>query len=96
MQICKFALQNFRLNAWLQPPTVRQTPTILVSPEIMAFSTSSPHTLEPLPGEAARPPLRLLERRAASRPRSGGQVQAPVLGATPWLQLLRRWVASRG
>lgn len=62
----------------------------------MAFSTSSPHTLEPLPGEAARPPLRLLERREAYRPRSGAQVQAPVLSATPWLQLLRRWVAQRG
>jgi hypothetical protein len=96
MQICKIDLRNFTLNAWLRPHTVHQTSTTLVSPEIMALSTSLLHTLEPLPGEAARPPLRLLERREASRPRSGGQVQAPVLGATPWLQVLRRWVAPRG
>lgn len=96
MQICKVALRNFSLNACLRPHTVRHTPAILVSPEIMAFSTSSPHTLEPLPGEAARPPLRLLERREVFRPRGGPPAQAQVLSATPWLQVLRRWVAPRG
>lgn len=96
MQICKIDLRNFSLNAWLRPPTVRQTPALLVSPEIMAFSTSSPHTLEPLPGEAARPPLRLLERREVFRPRSGAQPQAQGLSVTPWLQVLRRWMTPRG
>ena len=62
----------------------------------MALSTSSLHTLEPLPGEAARPPLRLLERREVFQPRSGAQAQAQVLRRTPWLQVLRRWVAQRG
>lgn len=96
MQICKTGLRNFSLSARLRPHTVRQTQDILVSPEIMARFTSSPHTLEPLPGEAAKPPLRLLERRESLRPRGGAQAQAQVMGVAPWLQVLRRWVTLRG
>lgn len=52
----------------------------------MAHALSRPNSLDPLPGEAARPSLRLLERpaRAAGRPQSSGPATAPG-----WLERLR-------
>ncbi|MDZ7812584.1 MAG: hypothetical protein U5L74_05490 [Ideonella sp.] len=61
----------------------------------MARTTVRPNTLEPLPGEAAKPPLRLLERREAALPRGGALAQAPILRTTSWVQVWRRWVTER-
>ncbi|TDM05850.1 MAG: hypothetical protein C4K60_14225 [Ideonella sp. MAG2] len=61
--------------------------------EIMPRSNLAPTSLEPLPGEAAKPPLRLLERRITDPCRSRVPVQATGLSGSPWLQVLRRWVA---
>ena len=58
----------------------------------MALSSPRPDSLEPLPGEAAKPPLRLLERRQPQGARPTGRAQAQASGALPWLQAWRRWV----
>lgn len=57
----------------------------IYSGQTMAHVLSRPNSLEPLPGEAAKPSLRLLERpaRPASRPQPG--VTAPG-----WLERLRQ------
>lgn len=90
MQICKVALRNFVLNAELRPSTVPQTPAFMANPQIMALSSPPPNSLEALPGEAPKPPLRLLERRLPQAARPAARAQAD--NAVPWLQVWRRWV----
>ncbi|WP_374675781.1 hypothetical protein [Ideonella sp.] len=56
-------------------------------------SPASPlHSLDAWPGESARPPLRLLERRDAMRParRAARPASGQAHGHAHWLQRLQR------
>jgi hypothetical protein len=56
----------------------------------MVRSSLRPDTLEPLPGEAPKPPLRMLERRE-QRVRPAGHAQRRR-EAQAWLEWVRRWM----
>lgn len=49
-----------------------------------------PNSLEPLPGEPARPALRLLERSAAWRPGRDSMPVTPPVSAPHWLAWVRQ------